>query len=206
MYEPDKHIKERGTQLMFDIKEKEVTIELITDLWGTIPMDKEVFSTYVESKKPEDQKDTEANTVEQMEKKGTTGFHKDENGVFIFDYMVKGFLKNAANILKGPKNLNIKNARSKVVNQVFVHPRQIYVAKEVAGVIERPLRAQTMQGPRVSLARSEFIKTGTRISFTVKWLEEDFREKDIDTMLAYGEFQGLGQNRGGGFGRFVVVE
>ena len=198
---------------MFQTKEKDVTIELITDFWGTIPMNKEIFSDFIGSKKPpesndagKDQEAPEVDTVEQMEKKGTTGFHKDEQGVFIFDYMIKGFLKNAANILKGAKHLDLKAARSKVVNQVFVLPRKIYIAEEVDGTIERPLRAQTMQGPRVRLAKSEFIKAGTRISFKIKWLEEDFRWKDIEMLLAYGELQELGQNRGGGFGRFVVVQ
>jgi hypothetical protein len=191
---------------MLKFNEKIVTIELLTDLWGTVPMDKEVFKTYIESKKPSETEEDESASVDDIEKKGTTGFHKDEDGVFIYDYLVKGFLKNAANVLKGSKYLDIKAARSKVVNQVFVIPRKIYVAQEIDGIVERPLRAQTAQGPRVSLARSEFIKAGTRITFTLQWLSGDFKEKHLDMLLAYGKVQGLGQNRGGGYGRFTVVE
>lgn len=190
---------------MFKSTELQVHIRLLNDMWGTIPKDAEVFKTYIESKKPVDQTEDEAVDLEKLEEKGFTGFHCDDDGVFLYDYLIKGFLKNAANVLKGP--MKIKAMRSKVVNYVFVSPRKIHLGMEKPdGIVERPLRAQTMQGPRVTLARSEYINAGTEIAFTVKIIENtEIKDKHIKELLEYGKYQGLGQNRGAGYGAFEVI-
>jgi len=95
---------------------------------------------------------------------------------------------------------------------------------------ERPLRADTMRGERVALARSEEAPAGTQIVFAVSVLmpgeaakakakaEADKAEKEgakkrkssaaiteftVTDCLDYGKMKGLGQWRSGGFGRFV---
>lgn len=152
------------------VQSKKFTIEFTTDLLGTVAKDPDVYKTYIESKKPADIEEDESANVEKIETKGWTGFHMDENGIFIYDYMIKGFLKHAANVMK--ENLKLKNLRSKIADRVFIDPRKIYFDKhEPDGVFERPLRAMTMQGPRVSLARSDYMLKGTIISFKIKWLE-----------------------------------
>ena len=187
------------------IKSKEYTIEFTTDLLGTVAKDPDVYKTYIESKKPADIEEDESANVEKVEAKGWTGFHMDENGIFIYDYMIKGFLKHAGNVMK--ENLKLKNLRSKIADRVFIAPRKIYFDKhEPDGVFERPLRAMTMQGPRVSLARSDYMLKGTIITFKIKWLEnKEINEKLIDILFEYGELQGLGQFRGGNFGSFRVI-
>ena len=192
---------------MFEVKK--ITIRLLTDMLGTVPKNKELYTSYIESKKPEDAVDKEVETVEEIEEKGWTGFHSDKQGLFVYDYFIKGFIKNAGNVLKDTKEVKIKNLRSKISDQLFVFPRQIYLdgKKKPDGTLERPLRAQTAQGPRVTLARSEFIAAGTRISFEVHWLKDrDMNIKLINELLKYGQYQGLGQFRNGGYGRFEVVE
>ena len=188
------------------LKEIEVEIELIEPMLGTVPKDPVIYKTFIESKKPEDILDEESKTVEKIEQKGWTGFHKDEQGLFIFDYMIRGFLKNAGNVLKD--SLGVKNIKSKIDNQLFVFPRKIYFGKSKPdGIIERPLRAMTMQGPRVTLARSDFVAAGSRLRFVLKWFNgKDINEKIIRECLAYGELQGLGQFRNGSYGRFKVLE
>jgi hypothetical protein len=190
-----------------DMEKRDYVIELTTEMLGTVTKDPEVYRTYIESKKPEALNgEEEYLTVEKVEEKGWTGFHKDEKGLFIFEYMIKGFLKHAGNILKD--ELKIKAMRSKLDDYVFVSPRRIYLGKtESDGVIERPLRAMTAQGPRVTLARSDYVNAGKRIDFQIALLpHKEIKWETIDTLLAYGELSGLGQFRNGGYGRFVVVK
>lgn len=188
----------------------EVTIELLTEMLGTVPKDKEVYKTYVEGKRPAaqagDAVDSEADTVEEIEEKGWTGFHRNAKGLFVYDYFIKGFLKNAANVLKD--DLKITAFRAKVGDYLFVEPREISLGvTEPAGVLERPLRAQTQQGPRVCLARSDYVAAGTQIKFWLRYLDNPkFKPTHIEAILEYGALQGLGQFRNGGYGRFRVVD
>lgn len=186
------------------MEKREIKIELITDLLGTVPKSKEIYTDFIATKNPNGVNSEEFQTIEEIESKGWTGFHSDENGLFVYDYFIKGFFKNAGNVLKDI--VKIKALRSKITDYVFVFPRKIYIKKEVDGVLERPLRAQTMQGPRVSLAKSDFIKAGNTITFTVGLLpHKEITWDVIDELMEYGELQGLGQNRGGGYGRFSVT-
>jgi len=70
---------------------------------------------------------------------------------------------------------------------------------------QRPLRAETMQGPRVALANSESAPAGTWCQFVVI----DISEKligNIRQWLEYGKFNGIGQWRNSGRGQFLVTE
>lgn len=189
-----------------DLIKKTVQIRLITPMLGTVPMDKAVYKSFIETKKPIENEEEETLSVEDREQRGWTGFHKDEKGLFVFDYFIKGYLKNAGNVLKD--ELKIKNLKSKISDLLFVGPRKIYLGKKKAdGIIERPLRAQTMQGPRVTVVRSDSIEEGTIIKFEVSLLQGkgELKESIIKSLLEYGQLQGLGQFRNGGYGRFEVV-
>ena len=185
----------------------DVTIELTEPMLGTIPKDKEIYATFIESKKPKDSPyaDNEVDTVDNDENKGWTGFHSDDNGLFVYDYLVKGFLKNAGNVLKD--QLKVKALRNKINNNIFVSPRKIYLGKDTPdGCIERPLRAMTMQGERITLARSDYVDNGLQLNFSIKMLEfPGLSEKVLKDILSYGELMGLGQFRNGGYGRFKVL-
>lgn len=182
-----------------------IKIRFITPFLGTVAMNKEVYSTFIESKRAEINGDSEAETIEEREEKGWTGFHSDEGGLFIYDYMVKGFIRYAGNVLKD--QLKIKNLRSKLTDFVFVSPRRISLGKmKPDGVLERSIRVNTMQGPRVSVIRSDSVAEGTEIEFAVSLLDHGEVTKDtLAAIFEYGQLQGLGQWRNGGYGRFVVV-
>lgn len=96
--------------------------------------------------------------------------------------------------------------RSKVDNLVFVEPRRILLNLEhpesETEYLERPLRAETAQGPRVALARSEMLPAGTWFECELKVLGEVVSEDLLRDLLGYGNFKGMGQWRNGGFGRF----
>jgi len=186
---------------------KTYRVKLLEDMLGTVPKDQEVYRTYIESKKPERLNDEdEYLTVEKTEEKGWTGFHGDERGLFIYDYMIKGQLKNAAMVLKD--ELGIKALRSKIDNLLFVFPRKIYLGKNKPdGVVERPLRAMTAQGPRVTLARSDSIAAGTEFDFEFLLLpHKELTWAVVRKLLEYGELVGYGQFRNGSYGRFSVIK
>lgn len=188
------------------VEKRRYRVRLITEMLGTVSKDPQIYKTYIESKKPEAlAAEDESATVPKAEEKGWTGFHQDDVGLFIFEYMIKGQLKNAGNVLKD--SLDVKALRSKIDDFVFVSPRRIYFNKiEPDGVIERPLRAMTQQGPRVTLARSDMVKAGTEMEFIITLFPHAQITWDtIDTLLRYGEFMGLGQFRNGGYGRFEIL-
>ena len=67
-----------------------------------------------------------------------------------------------------------------------------------------------MRGPRVSLAASEMIDLPWSVEFVVTLLPNPVSKSSaqvtwdaIETALDYGQFQGLGQWRNGGYGRFT---
>ena len=67
---------------------------------------------------------------------------------------------------------------------------------------ERPLRAQTMQGERVALAKSEAVPEGSWMEFDVKILDPDLEDYFVE-WLEFGAYNGLGQWRNSGKGTFV---
>jgi len=186
-------------------------IQFLTKMLGTVPKNKEVYTTYIATKGPEVNGDEEIKTVEEIEEKGWTGFHQDEKGLFIYSYMILGFLKNALQVLMENKTVKKVPAYKKWMDSmVFINPRRLYFNKDQPdGMIERPLRAMTAQGPRITVTRSDYIGEGQEIKFEV----EVFRNSKgidhelIEKLLEYGKYQGLGQWRGSGrYGQFEVIK
>jgi len=179
---------------------KRYKIRFTERLLGGTPMNKATFTKYIvgDQEIPDDEEST-VRDEEQI----LTGFHQDDEGIFLMDYMIKGFLKEAGNIIKDI--VKIKALRSKIDNYVFIAPRRIYIASAAAGILERPLRAMTMQGPRVTIARSEYIEP-TTVEFEIKLLQnKEITFEIIDKLLEYGKLKGLGQWRNGGYGVFQVI-
>ncbi|MCD6148977.1 hypothetical protein J7J18_06425 [bacterium] len=191
----------------FDVK-----IRLLEKLLGTVPKDPEVYTRFVASKAPEPElEEEETETVEEVEERGWTGFHKNEQGIFIYNYMIKGFLKSACEVCMSAGALSKIVAYKKWIDLVvFIDPRQIPLGKkEPDGCLERPLRTLTAKGPRVTVCRSDYVDAGTEIQFTVRILKNKvgINRDAIEQMLDYGKYVGLGQWRGsGGYGRFEIVE
>lgn len=188
----------------------ELIFELTQPILGTIPKDRKVFENFIiDQGKTQMDKDKAAGDVdrvpEETESRGWTGFYEDEHGhPILMDYQFKGFLKNAGNVLK--ESLGIKNLRSHIETSVFVNPRWIELGTKVDDVLERPLRAMTMQGPRVSVMRSDMINPGRQYTLELQVLEKGkVTEAALRAILSYGELSGLLQWRNGGYGRFTVV-
>lgn len=186
-----------------------IALTFLEPLLGTAPLNKELYGDYIATKAPEgcDTSD-ELYSIEELVEKGTTGFHRLGDGTpVLYDYMVKGFFKDACGMLaRVPESASSKvRAYKKIIDGlVFVAPRRIPIALNgfQIGILERPLRAQTAQGERVALARSEMIPDGTSIAFDVLILGQ-VKEGLLCEWLEYGALRGLGQWRNGSYGRFA---
>ena len=186
-----------------------VTLTFTEPLLGTVALNKELYGDYIASKAPEgtDTSD-ELETVEEMVEKGTTGFHRLDDGTpILYDYVIKGFFKDACGMLARAPESGSKKLRAyrKVIDGlVFVAPRRIPIALNGGeiGILERPLRASTPQGERVALARSETAPEGSSIAFDVLILGQ-VTENLLREWLEYGALRGLGQWRNASYGRFV---
>lgn len=192
----------------------------IEGILGSTPMNKQVYSEYIATKaKTEGQKKAAAEDVDNViesDEKGITGFYRDAAGNIILKaYQIKGFFKEAGRALKD--QLSLASCTSKVDNYVFISEREIIMRDKDGNPItspddylERPLRGETAQGPRVSLAKSEYINPGWTLEFTIKVLENKKTAKSIPmninavkSFLDYGELKGLLQWRNAGYGAFT---
>jgi hypothetical protein len=143
---------------------------------------------------------------------------------YVYDYYLKANIKDAANTLHGAAQMGITAVASKITRYVFVRPRCNFFDRTDGdrskplewSINERPLRAQTAQGPRVALVRSDQL-SNVSLSFTIVLLDNDgtrptktspgspaITEATLREILTYGEFSGCGQWRNAGFGRYIV--
>jgi len=201
---------------MAGVTKYRVVLTFTEDLLGTVAKDPQVYESYIASRAPKAADGTpggkdELETVPDArdEERGWTGFHEFPDGrPFLYDYQIKGFFKDAASMLnRGSEKEDRMAAHKKVIDGlVFVAPRRIPLhipPGETLGVLERPLRAQTAQGERVALARSDTAPAGTTMSFEVMILGKDVSRKVLAGWLDYGQFRGLGQWRSASWGRFT---
>ena len=191
-----------------------VKIKFITEVLGSQPMDSDIFSRFIANQAPTPEaRDEEIEVALSQEEReviqGKTQLPRDREGFCCFlDYQIRGFLKEAGNNLK--EQMQLKAVKSKIDNFVFIYPRYIRITPEIKIVpdtLQRPLRAQTPQGPRVCLASSEMIPEDSELNFQIKLLKnKDIKMNIIEEIFGYGVFQGLGQWRNGSYGRFEVVD
>ena len=186
-----------------------VKITFTEPILGTWPADPEVASKFIASKAPDAatiEDEIAATSVEEVVEKSMTIFPRGDQGPILYDYQVKGFFKDACGMLarvKGTESSKIKAYKKVIDGLIFPAPRCIPI--EINGDVgncQRPLRAQTAQGERVSLANSEEIPAGSSIAFDVELLDPS-HEKLVIEWLDYGRLRGLGQWRNSGKGRFT---
>lgn len=194
-----------------------VRLTLIDDILGTMPSDKTLHETYIASKAPDArtrEEEIAAIGTEEAVKQKRTVFARDDDGCpILWSYQIKGFMKNACQALRGlpgTKSSKLKAYKKQIDLRIFVYPdaknkasRAIRInnADEI-GNLQRPLRAQTMQGERVSIADSEMIPAGSTLDFDIYMLDSS-DEAMICEWLNYGELNGLGQWRNSGKGAFT---
>lgn len=192
------------------MKSIKVKLTFTESILGTSPSNEEIYREFIGSKSPEAatiEDEVAALGVDTVAEKGMTIFPKLEDGTpYFYDYQIKGFFKDTCGGLrkvKGTEASKIKAYKKEIDKLIFVQPRKIPIIFDgEIGRCERPLRAQTMQGERVSLACSEEIPAGATCEFEIV-LFLDEHEALVKEMLEYGKFSGIGQWRNASHGRFT---
>ena len=189
-------------------------------LLGTLAGEKEIAKEYIASKVAGGvPKSDEVEAIESLDEsleKGSTVFNADEQGGFLWDYQIKGFFKDAMLAIATAGDYTqdaLKKAgltkymyKRTIDHHLFINPRKIHL--NLSGptyFIERPLRADTMRGERIALARSEAAPAGTTCEIEIKTLNKKLIPF-IKECLDYGELRGIGQWRNSGMGRFTFEE
>lgn len=203
---------------MADFIQKAIRVRLtfIEDILGSAPANPDIYADYIASKEPGKSKDKmleEIASIEsdpEKEEMKMTIFSKTQDGKpFFWDYQIKGYFKDTCGGLsRVPKTESSKlKAYKKVIDKlIFATPRKIMIDfKGEPTICQRPLRAQTPKGERISLAASEQIPAGAKIEFTIELFDAD-HEKLIREWLDYGKYSGLSQWRNSGKGRFYWEE
>lgn len=191
---------------MMILKCKVTTLEAML---GTASNNKEIHSEFIASHAPDAksrEEEIEAVGVEGAIEKSMTVFPRNKEGVpILWDYQIKGFFKDACGVLrkiKGSESSKIKAYKKEIDGLIFIDEREIPIqTEEPIRSCQRPLRASTPQGERISLANSEEIAAGATMEFSIR-IMEDGLEKAVKEWLSYGKLRGLGQWRNSGKGRF----
>lgn len=191
------------------MKSIKVRLTLVEEILGTASGNKDIHRDFIASKAPDAVKreeEIESIGVDAEIEKSMTVFPRTSEGVpFMWDYQIRGFFKDACGMLrkvKGTKSSAMKAYKKQIDGLIFIEERQIpFDDVTEIGSCQRPLRAQTAQGERVSLANSETIPAGCSLTFTIQCLNDPDIEA-VKEWLNYGRLRGLGQWRNSGKGKF----
>lgn len=201
-----------------------VKMRFTEPLLGCASGNKEIHRDFIASQAPTvEAAEEEITSIPEMAEKTMTIFPRDEKGLHLWDYQIKGFFKeNLAVLVELGDCALSKWIVKKAVNAlVFVEPRRIYLHAQDGSIwqksessIQRPLRAETLQGDRIALASSEMLPVGTWIEFRVDLLSgSNAKSKlavvtldDLRGCLQYASRKGFLQWRSGGWGRFEWEE
>jgi len=191
-------------------------IKFTEPLLGTLSGNKEIAEEFIISKHPDGRSEEEsaAVPVDETVEKSSTIFARDNGRIMLWDYQIKGFLKEACEQMISSDTMTKEEQKKfrvtqylykrTIDKQIFVMPRKIHLELPKGAktsFIERPLRGQTMRGERICLARSESVPAGTKFHIEIICLNVKL-EKFIPQWLKYGALLGLGQWRSSGMGRF----
>lgn len=196
----------------------------IEPILGSQPANPDVRTAYIASLAPESRLEEELELTEEQkqlraaeeadERMLTVFLRNPKTGALtLYDYTFRGFFKSALDSLKSENG--ILQSKSKVDKYLFVSPRMVDLTwggkpiTDYDSILERSLRAMTMQGPRNSLAASECVNHW-ECEIEVTLIPNDGTAKSkpltwdaVETALDYGRFCGQGQFRNGSYGRFT---
>lgn len=200
---------------------RRIKITLLEEMLGTTPSNQDIYRDFIGSKAPDAatvEDEIAAIGADAVAEKGRTVFSRMPDGrPFLYDYHIKGFFKDACAMLSRVSGKDENGKKRPAVNEsgklkaykkiidglIFIADRKIPIDFDGScGDCQRPLRAQTAQGERVSLASSETVPAGATMEFSIVCLDPE-HFKAVEEWLDYGQLRGLGQWRNSGKGRFA---
>ena len=202
-----------------------VRVTFTEELLGTSPANPQLYEDFIASNAPDAptrKEEIEAHGVREVAEKTMTvfprlnpdecvsmGFDAAEEVPYTYDYQWKGYFKDACGMLRradGTLSKRFTAYKKQIDGLIFVKERKVPLHipdGAIIGECQRPLRADTPQGPRVALAYSETVPAGSWQEFTVVMLKKE-HEGLVREWLEYGALHGHGQWRNSGKGRFIV--
>lgn len=207
----DGEVEETGPVNMWDWYR--LDCRLLEPMLGTWSKDPDVLTRHVlDTERRQSDEVVPEPTSEDIDLRGSTTFPIDNEGrPVLLDYQVKGTIKEAGNTVKGL--LKVANLRSHINDELFVYPRMVVLAEKIDGDLERPLRAMTAKGPRVTVVRSDKIEpldaegNAREWSWTVKIMRGSVvnSKRVLDTIGEYMAEKGFLQWRNAGYGRVYAT-
>lgn len=202
---------------MIKMNEMKVRLTLLEEALGTSSNNPDIHAEFIASKAPDAktrEEEIAAIGVDAETEKGMTVFARNAEGQPIFwDYQIRGMFKDSCGMLRnvpGSESKKLTNYKKKIDGLIFVKEREIPIHFDgQMGNCQRPLRGQTAQGERISLANSETVPSGSYIEFTIMWYNDDKKLISRDLFaewLDYGRIRGLGQWRNSGKGIYTWEE
>jgi hypothetical protein len=198
-----------------------IKVTFTEPLLGTLSGNKELAKDFIAAKNPAGPAQDELaaiDTAEVLENSSTIFPRLPDGRPFLWDYQWKGFFKEACGAMLDAmdmtqeelKKVNLtKYSHKRTIDRLlFVFPRQIPLAFTGETTYnERPLRAETMRGERIALARSEQVPAGATCEIEIKLLNPKL-DPFVLKWLDYGSLKGMGQWRNASYGRysFAAVE
>ena len=209
-----------------------VRITLTEEALGMQAANPEINREFLAAKAPDaksTEEEIEAIGLDEVVEKSMTIFPKDKDGnPFWWDYQMKGALKDVYTGKREVKGTISQKSMAwngaKIIDHLItVSPRKIMIGFPKGGEMgecQRPLRAKTMKGDRISLAHSETVPAGCVFEFELGYDEMKAKKakkgaepaEDTSTstqawlmelLTGLGE-RGVGQWRNSGKGRCVV--
>lgn len=209
-----------------DFKTLKIRITTIEDTLGTASSNPDLHKEHIASHSADKAKmkeELEALPAEDLEEKSKTVFSRGKDGgPILWNYQFKGFFKEAVSAVREmPESLVSKEKRlskwsyKRTIDRLIqvgaidnAHERRIPLTMPDGaelGENVRPLRAETLRGERVALACSETVPAGTQMDLQIVLLDPRL-EPFVREALDYGQWNGLGQWRSAGWGRFTWKE
>ena len=216
-----RHVQELTASKMEKEKRKvkmKVKIKLTDEMLGTSSANPELYEEFIGGKCADKEKvkeELQSLETDELVEKTMTIFHRKDRIPILYDYQIRGFIKEAigAMVEFGPINIGkIKVSKwtyKRIVDShIFVKPREIKLRLPTGGQITnctRSLRATTQRGERIALAHSEAVPEGKEFECEITTYYQVL-EKTVRECLDFGQNKGLGQWRNSGKGRFIWAE
>ena len=200
---------------MFELHEMKIEMTFDEEVLGLWPSDPDIYKEFFAAKAPDAKtrkEEIEEFGAEAVAERGRTIFPKLEDGTpFMYDYQIKGMFKDACSMLRrigGTESSRLTAYKKVIDGNIFVKERRnpfhrggVPIEERELGDCQRPLRAQTPQGERVSLASSETVPAGSQLTFTVELMDPGHADL-VREWMDYGSKRGFGQWRNSGKGRY----
>ena len=190
-------------------KKYAVQIQIRDKLLGGKPKTEKLIEGWLKSRGREDtlKKEMEEIDIVEEEKKAWTGFKRDEKGLYLDSYQIKGMVKEVTKVLKLASQH--RGLAGLLQSGFFVYPARIYLGKKKPdGFIEQTAQVMGPRGPRSTIKRHDYVEK-VKLDFEVRYFDTGIlTEKILRLIFEAGQEVGLGTDRhqGGEFGRFEVIK